>query len=72
MDHDLTRDQARRLMKPPYRNGHVELMAFAFTIASHSKDQDPKSFQEYFASGDRDYRLLGMKEELKSLYDNDS
>ena len=45
-------------------------MAFAFVIANHIQDEEPKSFKEAVESGDRDQWLAAMEEQLKSLYEN--
>lgn len=65
--YQLARDRKRRIIKPPQRLGHADLISYAFSIASQFQDDEPINLKEAMNSNDKDQWYKAMSKEIESL-----
>lgn len=70
--YQLTKDRARRKIKPPIRYGHADLISYALSVAEKEIFDEPRSLKEALASNERDQWLKSMESELNSLKKNNT
>ena len=68
----MARDRSRRQIKIPARFAQADLTAYAFSIAESIDKEEPRTFQEAYASKDKARWLKAMKEEMSSLHRNNT
>ena len=68
--YNLARDRQRRMIRPPQRFGHADLICYALNTAEEVEHEEPKSYKEAIKSKDKTLWLEAMKEELYSLSKN--
>ena len=71
-DYSLTRERARRVIKPPKIYVYVDLLAFTFIIADDTNDEEPKIYSKAMSSSDKENWLSTMKEDMKSFMENET
>ncbi|KAH9649112.1 hypothetical protein KPL70_025867 [Citrus sinensis] len=71
-DYQLARDKEMRVIRAPKKYGYVDLIAYALTAAHELDYDEPKSYKEAVSGKNEDQCLKTMKEEIDSLYKNDT
>ena len=71
-EYNLTRDRARRVIKPPDKYGFADLISYALTVGSELEISEPSTYQAALKSQDKNQWLAAMQEEMKSLAANDT
>ena len=70
--YQLVRDRKRREIKTPIRFAHANLIAYAFSIGESLDQEEPATFKEACKSKEKDSWIGAMKEEMASLYKNNT
>ena len=68
--YNLARDRQRRMIRPPQRFGHADMICYAVNTAEEVEHEEPKSYKEAIKSKEKTLWLEAMKEELHSLSKN--
>ena len=68
--YNLARDRQRRMIRPPQRFGHADMICYALNTAEEVEHEEPKSYKEAIKSKEKTLWLEAMKEELHSLSKN--
>ncbi|KAH9678917.1 hypothetical protein KPL71_025907 [Citrus sinensis] len=71
-DYQLARDRERREIKAPKKYAYADLIAYALTAAHELDYDEPKTYKEAVSGKNADQWLKAMKEEMDSLYKNDT
>ncbi|KAH9646639.1 hypothetical protein KPL70_024932 [Citrus sinensis] len=71
-DYQLARDRERREIRAPKKYAYADLIAYALTAAHELDYDEPKTYKEAVSGKNADQWLKAMKEEMDSLYKNDT
>lgn len=71
-NYQLSRDRQRRIIWPPQRLDHADLISYAFSVGSQIGDDEPTNIQEAIKSKNRESWYQAMTEEMDSLRRNDT
>lgn len=66
----LARDRQRRVIKPPARFGHSDMVSYALSIAEELEYQEPRDYREAINSPEKEKWIAAMQEEIDSLLKN--
>jgi len=69
-NYQLTRDREKRVIKPPKRYGHADIICYALSVAEEIQNSEPKTWREAIESKDSQLWLQAMSEEMESLRKN--
>ena len=69
-NYQLTRDREKRVIKPPKRYGHADIICYALSVAEEIQNSEPKTWREAIESEDSQLWLQAMSEEMESLRKN--
>jgi len=69
-NYQLTRDREKRVIKPPKRYGHADIICYALSVAEEIQNTKPKTWREAIKSEDNQLWLQAMSEEMESLRKN--
>ncbi|KAH9648835.1 hypothetical protein KPL70_025759 [Citrus sinensis] len=68
--YQLVRDRERRVIRPPMRYAHADLIAFALTAAHELDTDEPKTYSEAVKGNESEKWKAAMDEEMQSLFKN--
>ncbi|KAH9782268.1 hypothetical protein KPL71_008823 [Citrus sinensis] len=68
--YQLVRDRERRVIRPPKRYAHADLIAFALTAAHELDTDEPKTYSEAVKGNESEKWKAVMDEEMQSLFKN--
>lgn len=71
-DYMLATNRMRRIIRAPKRYGYVDLIAYVLVATSEMLDDEPFSVSSTLGSKESTKWLDTMKEEMKSLYQNNT
>ena len=71
-DYQLARDREMRVIRAPKKYAYADLIAYALTAAHELDYDEPKTYKEAVSGKNADQWLKAMKEEMDSLYKNDT
>ena len=66
LDYLLSRDRAKRNIKPPHRFGFADLIAYALLTTMEYEESEPLSYQEAINNNESMKWLTTMTEEFES------
>jgi len=69
-NYQLSRDGAKRVIKPLKRYGHVDIICYALNVAEEIQNSEPKTWREVIKREDSQLWLQAMNEEMESLRRN--
>ena len=69
-NYQLASDRAKRVIKPPKRYGHADIICYALSVAEEIQNSEPKTWREAIESEDSQLWLQAMSEEMESLRKN--
>ena len=68
--YNLARERQRRIIRPPQRFGHADLICYALNTTEEVEHEEPKSHKKAIKSKEKALWLEAMNEELHSLSKN--
>lgn len=71
-DYQLVMDRQRREIKASKRYVYAHLIAYALTAAHELENDKPRTYKEAISGRDSERWIKAMKEEIKSLYKNNT
>ncbi|KAH9744680.1 hypothetical protein KPL70_003806 [Citrus sinensis] len=71
-DYQSAKDREMRVIRAPKKYAYADLIAYALTTAHELDYDEPKSYKEYVSGKNTDQWSKAMKEEIDSLYKNDT
>ena len=71
-DYQLAKDREMRVIRAPKKYAYADLIAYALTAAHELDYDEPKSYKEDVLGKKTDQWLKTMKEEMDSLYKNET
>ena len=70
--YNLIRDKEKRSVRAPSRYDYADIIAFTFSVAESINEDEPMTCYEAITNKDKDKWLSAMKEEIQSLYKNNT
>lgn len=64
-DYQLARNRIKRIIKPPQRLGHADLISYAFSVASQICDDEPVNLIEAMRSEAKEKWYQAMAQEME-------
>ena len=71
-DYQLARDKEMRVIRAPKKYAYADLIVYALTAAYELDYDEPKTYKEVVSGKNADQWLKAIKEEIDSLYKNDT
>ena len=69
-NYQLTRDKARRSVRPPQGFGYNDMVAYSLSIGEELSYAEPKNYLEAISCKDSPKWMTVMQEEFESLLEN--
>ena len=69
--YSIARDRERRTIKPPYKYGESDLVAYALSVADNiESSEEPSTYKEAVSCSYSGKWMIVMQEEMESLHKN--